>query len=284
MHRGVYVLKVMLLLKRKPGLSLEEFIDHYEHVHVPLAAKYTAGLLHYERHYLHPGSYVLFGDEVKEPEYDVLTELWYEDRASFDRLQDLLRQHPHRVADIIADEDNLFDRPRCRLAFVDSHASDVSASSAKKLELQVRRLADKNDIVDLVHRYSYCIDHRKYDELVALFTEDCIVDYGPVVAPPVHGQTALRAMFGTPDGGFAATSHHNANVLVTFEGDDRASVLTSLYAWHLTPAGGTPRVWGYYHDVVVRTADGWRLAERQLRVAGHEDWPIEWHPSLGSSG
>jgi hypothetical protein len=72
------------------------------------------------------------------------------------------------------------------------------------------------------------------------------------------------------------TSHHNANVLVTFEDDDRAVVLTSLYAWHLTYEGGTPRVWGYYHDVAVRTADGWRLAERQLRVAGNQD--VQWHP------
>ncbi len=78
--------------------------------------------------------------------------------------------------------------------------------------------------------------------------------------------------------GFLATSHHNANVLVTFDGDDRATVLTSVYAWHRASHDLTPRIWGYYHDVAVRTTDGWRLAERQLRIAGSENWDAEWHP------
>jgi len=141
----------------------------------------------------------------------------------------------------------------------------------------VQRLLDKDEIVDLVHRYSYLVDHKVYDEIAELFTEDCVVDYG--IAPPLHGRDALRAMFGRGEG-FVATSHHNANVLVTFEDDDRAVVLTSLYAWHLTSTDSTPRVWGYYHDVAVRTADGWRLAERVLRVAGNQDWDVSWHPLI----
>ena len=47
----------------------------------------------------------------------------------------------------------------------------------------IRQLIDKDQIIDLVHRYSYCVDHRLYDEVVALFTEDCVVDYGPGIAP-----------------------------------------------------------------------------------------------------
>jgi SnoaL-like domain len=47
----------------------------------------------------------------------------------------------------------------------------------------IRQLIDKDQIVDLVHRYSYCVDHRLYDEAVSLFTEDCVVDYGPGIAP-----------------------------------------------------------------------------------------------------
>src|SRR5713101_7934470 len=48
----------------------------------------------------------------------------------------------------------------------------------------LRRLVDKDEIVDLVHRYSYCVDLRLYDEVAELFTEDCVVDYGPAFAPP----------------------------------------------------------------------------------------------------
>ena len=48
----------------------------------------------------------------------------------------------------------------------------------------VRRLLDKDQIIDLVHQYSYCVDHGLYDEVVELFTEDCVVDYGPIA--PQH--------------------------------------------------------------------------------------------------
>lgn len=143
----------------------------------------------------------------------------------------------------------------------------------------LRRLLDKDSIVDLVHRYSYCVDHRLYDEVVDLFTEDCTVDYGPVW-PPVRTRDALRQMFGHSDGGFRATSHHNANVLVTFENDDRATVRASVHAWHEQTDGTTPRLWGYYHDSVVRTPEGWRIDARQLRVLGVEDWHSNWHWAL----
>jgi ketosteroid isomerase-like protein len=149
------------------------------------------------------------------------------------------------------------------------------------IERALRRLLDKDEIVDLVHRYSFFIDHQQYDEMAALFTDDCVVDYGPGVGPVRNGRADLRAMFA-PGGRFMVTSHHNANVLVDFDGDDRAEVRTSLYAWHRFPDGTAPRVWGCYHDTVARTPDGWRIARRQLRVAGNEGMDIEWLPLLDS--
>lgn len=155
-----------------------------------------------------------------------------------------------------------------------------------EVETAIRRLIDKDQIIDLVHRYSYCVDHKLYDEVVELFTQDCVVDYGPGVGMLVRSRSGLRQMFGTPSGGFAATSHHNANVLVSFQDLDHATVRTSVYAWHQRTDGGTPRVWGYYHDSVVRLPEGWRFAVRQLRTLGVEDWNVEMHQALspGSFG
>jgi hypothetical protein len=147
----------------------------------------------------------------------------------------------------------------------------------------LRQLIDKDQIIDLVHEYSYRVDHRLYDEVVELFTEDCVVDYAPGI-PPVRSRARLREMFGRPGGGFAATSHHNANVLVTFDGADRASVRTAVYAWHQRADGVTPQLWGYYHDAVVRLPEGWRIAHRQLRVLGVEDWQMEMHPAVDADG
>ena len=138
----------------------------------------------------------------------------------------------------------------------------------------LQRLIDKDQIIDLVHRYSYCVDHGLYDEVADLFTEDCVVDYGPSW-PSARSRSSLRRILG--EGGYEATSHHNANVLVTFEDFTHASVCTSVYAWHQQADGTTPRLWGYYHDSVVRLDQGWRIAERQLRALGTENWNVEMH-------
>ena len=147
----------------------------------------------------------------------------------------------------------------------------------------VGRLVAKDEIIDLVHLYSYCVDHRLYDDVVELFTEDCVVDYGPGYRT-VRSRADLRRIFGNPEGAFVATSHHNANVLVTFGDLDHASVRTSVYAWHQRSDGVTPRLWGYYHDSVVRGPGGWRIAERQLRVLGTENWVGVMHSAIEGEG
>jgi hypothetical protein len=152
-------------------------------------------------------------------------------------------------------------------------------------ERALQRLLAKDEIVDLVHRYSYYADHRLTAKMLDLFTEDCVIDYGPAIAPPIRGLDAFRAMVGGGGGGVSllGTSHHNANVLIKFETDDRASVRTSMYAWHKMSNGMTPRLWGYYHDVVVRVPAGWRFASRQLRILGSENWDEGWHSALDAA-
>ncbi|MGD0393893.1 MAG: nuclear transport factor 2 family protein [Acidimicrobiales bacterium] len=72
---------------------------------------------------------------------------------------------------------------------------------------------------------------------------------------------------------------------MTFEDRDHASVRTSVCAWHQRADGGTPRLWGYHHDSVVRLPEGWRIAERLLRALGAEDWTMEMHSAFdGEAG
>jgi hypothetical protein len=116
------VLKVVLLLKRRPGLSRAEFFEHYEHVHAPLAAQLSMNALHYERHYLHPAP-AFGGGAPAEPEYDVITELRYDDMDAYLADQAQARDRPELVAAILADERELFDRSKTRIAFVESRVS-----------------------------------------------------------------------------------------------------------------------------------------------------------------
>lgn len=130
-----------------------------------------------------------------------------------------------------------------------------------------------------MHTYCRNVDLVRADAVAALFTEDCVVDYGPGLGPPTHGAAQLAERLGVGLHRFAATSHHVSNIQVTFDGEDAADVITYLYAWHRYP-GDAPdaHLWAQYHDRVVRTDAGWRIASRRLEVAGQEAFDVAWYP------
>lgn len=117
------MLKYMLLLKRKAGLSLQECIDHYENVHVPLATAYHAGVKRHIRHFLRPSPYPLDGSVV-EAEYDILTELWFDDRQAFDAYRARVQQPEVRQI-TQADIARFLDPAKMRRALIEEHESDL---------------------------------------------------------------------------------------------------------------------------------------------------------------
>ena len=145
----------------------------------------------------------------------------------------------------------------------------------------LQRLLDRQSIVDLVHAYCRNVDLVNAEAVAALFTDDCIVDYGPGLGEPTHGSAVLAERLATGLPRFAATSHHVSNIQIEFDDSgDGATGCTYLYAWHRYPAAGQPdaHLWAQYHDRFVRTPDGWRIAERLLKVAGQEAFDVAWHP------
>ena len=63
-------MKLVLLLKRKPGMSLDDFKAHYELHHAPFGVSVMPLARCYIRRYLESAS-----EEMGEPPYDVLTEV-----------------------------------------------------------------------------------------------------------------------------------------------------------------------------------------------------------------
>jgi hypothetical protein len=116
--------KVMILMKRRPGMSMDEFIDYYENNHAKLGIKFAPNMIHYSRHYLRPIADVLEG-EVNEPAYDVITEVHFASREAFEE-NGRLMQSPEALAALIADEEKLFDRPAKSRVIVESHESDLT--------------------------------------------------------------------------------------------------------------------------------------------------------------
>ena len=110
--------KILLLMKRKSGISMAEFRDYYENHHVPLAMKHGGGvkLSRYVRRYLEPQRHAESGTNEELP-YDVITELWFDDEAMWRGTVAYLSETVMPAA-VVEDEKNLFDRATMRIATV----------------------------------------------------------------------------------------------------------------------------------------------------------------------
>lgn len=108
--------KILLFMKRRPGMTLEAFQDYYENHHVPLCLKYTSGVSRYLRRFLTPQPNPETG-ATQELQFDVITELWFEDEAVFRGTVQYLATSI-MPDEIVEDEKRLFDRPLMRMATV----------------------------------------------------------------------------------------------------------------------------------------------------------------------
>lgn len=117
--------KIILMMKRKPGMSVEDFRAYYEGHHAPYCARYSKGVSRYIRRYLNPQDHPETGPASELP-FDVMTELWFEDEAVFRGTLAYMKSSI-MPDDVIADEKNLFDRSSFRIATVVECETDFSA-------------------------------------------------------------------------------------------------------------------------------------------------------------
>ena len=107
-NQGTSIYKILLPMKRRPGMTVEEFREYYEDCHAPLAAKYSTAHLRYVRTYLDPHPHPETGP-ASEPPYDVITELWFDDEGVFESTLQYLTTTT-MPPEIVEDEMQLFDR------------------------------------------------------------------------------------------------------------------------------------------------------------------------------
>jgi uncharacterized protein (TIGR02118 family) len=111
------MVKVILLLKRKPGMSRAEFREHYERVHVVLAKKYLGHLFAaYRRNYA-VDAMSNTGD-AHDDGYDAVTEVVLKDAAAAAEMNRIINS-PEIGPIYIADEEKFLDRPALRMLIVE---------------------------------------------------------------------------------------------------------------------------------------------------------------------
>jgi hypothetical protein len=109
---------IITLLKRRAGMSKAEFIAYYETHHRRIGEKVLTGYAtRYVRRFLHPSD----GEDCHE-DVDVVMEIDFPDPATRDACFAAM-DDPAIMAEIIADEERLFDRSRIRTFSVEEHAS-----------------------------------------------------------------------------------------------------------------------------------------------------------------
>ena len=134
---GDDVVKIMWLLKRKPGLTAEQFREHYERSHVPMAQKHIGHLLlEYRRNYkvetaggpyFENGGFAAF-----DWDYDVITEFVLKSNADVSEMFRVFSD-PLVGQEFYEDELNFMDRDRTimyRCEVVDTSPSDGTAQVA----------------------------------------------------------------------------------------------------------------------------------------------------------
>ena len=134
-------------------------------------------------------------------------------------------------------------------------------------EADRHRLADRQEIAELLVEYCRALDLMDLLAIARVFTEDCEVEYGPEERLRSRGALgvakSLERMWR-----WARTSHHLSNVQIAFEGPDLARSVSYVLAWHERPDGSTATVMGQYHDSLLRRSDGWRIARRRMEMNG----------------
>lgn len=105
------MIKLMLMLVRKAGMSFEDFHDYYENRHVPLASSFDQPLVRYRRNYV-------VGHTLGAPQYDCITEVWYDLDGKWSDYRDNIVA-PEMAKIIALDEAKFLDRSAMRIMIIE---------------------------------------------------------------------------------------------------------------------------------------------------------------------
>jgi hypothetical protein len=130
--------------------------------------------------------------------------------------------------------------------------------------MNLQQISDRLEIQQLLVDYCNAIDRRDYDRLDEIFTSDAYIDYRALGG--IDGRfPQVKAWLGPALAHFPHYFHLVGNMDIAVDGD-QARARTACFNPMDTPlpVGGSQVMFLglYYVDRLVRTARGWRIAER----------------------
>jgi hypothetical protein len=131
---------------------------------------------------------------------------------------------------------------------------------------KINTLYDQALISDVIYRYSTGVDNKDWELFRTCFNDPINADFTSTGAPAPRTfplDTWIRVVQKTL-APFRVTQHFNSNVTIKVNGDE-ATALVYLKARHIpTDDPDCKRLWdvgGYYTDRLIRTANGWKIAD-----------------------
>lgn len=104
--------KLVILGKRRAGMTSAEFKEYYETIHAPLAWTLYPQMKRYVRTYFEPVEHEVYeGGKYPngEPPTDCITEVWFESREVFQSVLANMMADTEKAALLAEDEAKLFD-------------------------------------------------------------------------------------------------------------------------------------------------------------------------------
>lgn len=130
--------------------------------------------------------------------------------------------------------------------------------------MSLQEISDRLEIQDLFARYSFAIDERDWDALDQVFTPDARIDYTETGG--AKGSVAeIKAWLPVALERFPSFQHMVATTKLTLDGDratSRTILFNPMVAEQSDGSQQTFFIGLWYRDTLVRTDDGWRIAER----------------------
>ena len=150
---------------------------------------------------------------------------------------------------------------------------------------RLARLADRQDIVDQMHAYARWVDLTRVDQQAQVFVEDCRTNFAKGEDHWMHGRATFETFVRGALAPYAATNHTISNIEIVFETPDRARAQSYVQAWHrFTEDKPDFLAYGRYHDIWVRTPEGWRMEERRFKVNAGIGRSVEGSEPIGRAG
>jgi hypothetical protein len=125
---------------------------------------------------------------------------------------------------------------------------------------EIDRLKAKLDIQELAAKYAYYCDHKGWDQVVDLYTQDGVFDASTVYGQIYRGQAELRGFYENAP---SAVAHHPTSQFTEVHGDGTAMSSMKMIVLFARQVFSIDYDWELAH-----ADERWRITKQTITIVG----------------